>query len=127
MEGKVWLVGAGPGDRGLFTLKGLEVLNSAEVGVYDARFLKPLDEKLLREIAGRYSCLITVEDGSLSGGLFGAVSEFCAREGLQIPLEGLGIPDRFISQAKQSEQYASCGLDTAGIQKSLQKVFENRK
>ena len=98
-----------------------------KVGVYDARFLKPLDEKLLREIAGRYSCLITVEDGSLSGGLFGAVSEFCAREGLQIPLEGLGIPDRFISQAKQSEQYASCGLDPAGIQKSLQKVFENRK
>ena len=97
------------------------------VGVCDVRYLKPLDEDLLRELAGRYSCLVTVEDGSLAGGLFGAVSEFLSKEGLQMPLEGIGIPDSFIGQAKQSEQYASCGLDAAGIQKSLQKVFENRK
>ena len=97
------------------------------VGVCDVRFLKPLDEDLLRALAGRYARMVTVEDGCLAGGLFGAVSEFLAREGLQTPLEGIGIPDSFIGQAKQSEQYASCGLDVAGIQKSLQKVFENRK
>ncbi len=97
------------------------------VGVYDARFLKPLDGTMIREIAGRYRHLLTVEDGSLAGGLFGAISEFLAKEGLSISLDGIGIPDRFIGQAKQSEQYASCGLDVEGIQKSLQKVFENRK
>ena len=97
------------------------------VGVCDVRYLKPLDQDLLRELAGRYACMVTVEDGTLAGGLFGAVSEFLAKEGLQMPLKGIGIPDHFIGQAKQSEQYASCGLDVAGIQKSLQKVFENRK
>ena len=93
------------------------------VGVYNFRFLKPLDEALLAEIAGRYRRLVTVEDGSLAGGLFGAVSEFLSSRGLSVPVEGIGIPDRFIAQAKQSEQYASCGLDVAGIQKSLKKVF----
>ena len=97
------------------------------VGVYNFRFLKPLDREALRTIAGRYRAMITVEDGSLAGGLFGAVSEFLAEEGLSTPVQGLGIPDRFVGQARQAEQYAACGLDVAGIQKSLQKVFENRK
>ena len=97
------------------------------VGVYNFRFLKPLDTQTLRNICKRYRALITVEDGSIAGGLFGAVSEFVAAEGFALPVEGIGIPDRFIAQARQNEQYAACGLDVAGIQKSLQKVFENRK
>ena len=97
------------------------------VGVYDFRFLKPLDEACLEDIARRYRYLLTVEDGALAGGLFGAVCEHLAASGFSTPVEGLGIPDRFIAQAKQSEQYASCGVDLLGIQKSLQKVFENTK
>ncbi len=97
------------------------------VGVYDFRFLKPLDEALLQDIAARYAHIITVEDGALAGGLFSAVSEHLAAHGCNVPVEGIGIPDRFIAQARQAEQYASCGMDVEGIQKSLQKVFENRK
>ena len=97
------------------------------VGVYDFRFLKPLDEALLQDIAARYAHIITVEDGALAGGLFSAVSEYLAAHGCNVPVEGIGIPDRFIAQARQAEQYASCGMDVEGIQKSLQKVFENRK
>ena len=98
-----------------------------KVGVYDFKFLKPLDEACLAEVARRYRHLLTVEDGALAGGLFGAVSEWLAAGGFRVPVEGIGIPDRFIAQAKQSQQYASCGMDVAGIQKSLQKVFENTK
>ena len=97
------------------------------VGVYDFKFLKPLDENCLAAVARRYRHLVTVEDGALAGGLFGAVSEWLAAGGFSVPLEGIGIPDRFIAQAKQSQQYASCGMDVEGIQKSLQKVFENTK
>ena len=93
------------------------------VGVYDLRFLKPLDEALLERVAGRYAQLITVEDGSLAGGLFGAVSEWLAAGRFPTPLEGIGIPDRFVPHAKQSEQLADCGIDVAGIEKSLKKVF----
>ena len=57
------------------------------------------------------------------GGLFGAVSEFLAGGRFRATLEGIGIPDRFISHARQSEQYAACGLDADGIRKSLKKVF----
>lgn len=125
LEGsEVAIIGIGP-----VVNRALEAAHDwpGRVGVYNFRFLKPLDEGLLREIAGRYRHLITVEDGTLAGGLFGAVCEYLAGSGLKIPVEGIGIPDRFIGQAKQSEQYASCGLNREGIQKSLQKVFENRK
>ena len=93
------------------------------VGVYDLRFLKPLDTALLSAVAARYRHIITVEDGCLAGGLFGAVSEFLAGSGSHATLEGIGIPDRVIPQARQAEQYAECGLDPEGIEKSLKKVF----
>ena len=93
------------------------------VCVVDVRFLKPLDERMLADVAGRYRHLITVEDGCLAGGLYGAVSEWLAAHRSGATLEGIGIPDRIIPHARQSEQYAECGIDAAGIEKSLKKVF----
>ena len=93
------------------------------VAVYDLRFLKPLDTETLSEVAARFPHLLTVEDGALCGGLYGAVAELLAAGGFSATLEGIGIPDRFIPQAKQSQQYAACGLDVEGIRKSLKKVF----
>ena len=93
------------------------------VGVFDLRFLKPLDTEAVRRIAGRYAHILTVEDGALCGGLYGAVAELLARIRSRATLDGIGIPDRFIPQAKQSEQQAECGLDVEGIRKSLRKVF----
>ncbi len=93
------------------------------VGVYDMRFLKPLDYGLLGRIAAGCRHIITVEDGCLAGGLYGAVSEFLASTRSTATLEGIGIPDRVIPQARQAEQYADCGLDLEGIEKSLKKVF----
>ena len=97
------------------------------VGVYNFRFLKPLDTQTLAGIAGRCRHIITVEDGAMCGGLYGAVCEFLSERGSGIPVESIGIPDRFIGHAKQSQQYAACRMDAAGIEKSLKKVFENRK
>ena len=93
------------------------------VSVYDMRFLKPLDGQLLADAAARHRHLITVEDGCLAGGLYGAVSEWLAAHPGQATLEGLGIPDSFVAQASQSQQQAACGIDAGGIRKSLKKVF----
>ena len=86
-----------------------------KAGVYNFRFLKPLDEGMLEEIARSYGGIVTVEDGSLKGGLYGAVCEFLAGKGLAVKVRGLGIPDGFIGQGRQSEQRAACGLDKNGI------------
>lgn len=97
------------------------------VGVYNFRFLKPLDTVMLDSIASRYKAVLTVEDGSLKGGLFSAVAEYFADKGYGIHLEGAGIPDRFIHQARQAEQRQDCGIDEGSIEKRLQKYLQIRK
>ena len=79
------------------------------------RYLKPLDEEILEEACAGCRGIVTVEDGSLKGGLFGAVSEWVAQRGLGTVVQGIGIPDRFIAQATQSQQRNDCGLSVEGI------------
>ena len=98
-----------------------------EVGVYDFRFLKPLDEEMLDSISRRYSGILTVEDGCLKGGLYGAVAEYLAGKDADIHLEGLGIADEFPTQDRQDNQRARYGLDANGIGKRLKKFLENTK
>lgn len=83
--------------------------------VYDLRFLKPLDEDLLSEVASGFSHVLTLEDGCLKGGLFGAVSEFMHSHDYKVSVHGFGIPDEFIFCDTQSAQRRECGLDTDSI------------
>ena len=96
---------------------------AGKVGVYNFRFVKPLDCEALDGIAARYERIVTVEDGTLLGGLYGAVCEYVLSRGYDIKVEGIGIPDRFISQARQTRQLADCGIDYEGIKKSLSKYL----
>ena len=96
---------------------------AGKVGVYNFRFVKPLDCEALDGIAARYERIVTVEDGTLLGGLYGAVCEYVLSRGYDIKVEGIGIPDRFISQARQIRQLADCGIDYEGIKKSLSKYL----
>lgn len=91
-----------------------------KVGVYDFRFLKPLDEELLGSIARTHAHIITMEDGALKGGLYGAVCEYVAGGGFKAQVKGLGIPDMFIRHASQAAQRKECGLDTEEVEKILQ-------
>ena len=83
--------------------------------VYNMRYLKPLDQDILEEACKDCRGIVTVEDGSLKGGLFGAVSEWVAQRGLGVAVHGVGIPDRFIAQASQAQQRNDCGLSVSGI------------
>jgi 1-deoxy-D-xylulose-5-phosphate synthase len=85
--------------------------------VADARFAKPLDMDLLRQLAANHEVLITVEEGSTGG--FGAQAlHGLAREGLLdrgLKVRTMTLPDRFIEQNKPQAMYAEAGLDAAGI------------
>ena len=74
------------------------------VGGYNFRFLKPLDEETLAGIAGAYRHIITVEDGAVKGGLFGAVSEFTAAGCYGVGVTPAGVPDAFVPHGRQDTQ-----------------------
>ncbi|TNF35801.1 MAG: 1-deoxy-D-xylulose-5-phosphate synthase [Gammaproteobacteria bacterium] len=85
----------------------------------DMRFVKPLDESLIRELAGSHSLLVTLEDNAIAGGAGAAVSEYLAAQGLMVPILPLGLPDRYIDHAAQAQQYRECGLDSEGILRAI--------
>ena len=92
--------------------------------VYDMRFLKPLDQDIMEEVSS-YKAILTVEDGSLKGGLYGAVSEyFAARPDAPI-IKGVGIPDKFVVQDTQKAQREECGLDTESLFDLLREMMKN--
>ena len=90
-----------------------------EVGVYNFRFLKPLDTRMLDLITLSYESVVTVEDGCLKGGLYGAVCEYFASLQKAPRVVPLGIPDRFVEHARQSAQREECGIDAAGIEEAI--------
>ena len=98
-----------------------------KIGVYNFRFIKPLDEESLSEIARDYKAIITVEDGCLKGGLYGEVCEFIMESGIPIRVHGIGIPDVFVEQAPQKVQLQNFGISTEGIAKKIEKVFAELK
>ena len=98
-----------------------------EVGVWDMRFLKPLDTEALDRIAESYDFILTVEDGSLKGGLFGAVSEYLAPRAVRPVVEGIGIADEFVCHDTQHQQRMHYGLDSGNIRKKIQFFLANDK
>ena len=89
------------------------------IGHYDMRFLKPLDERLLTEVATRYKRIVTVEDGVRNGGLGSAVLEWLADHGMALPVTRLGLPDRFVEHGPCKDLYRICGIDAEGIKNTL--------
>jgi 1-deoxy-D-xylulose-5-phosphate synthase len=83
--------------------------------VVNLRFIKPLDEKLLSELAASHQYLITVEENAVQGGAGSAINEYLAAADIDIPVLNLGIPDEFIEHGTREECLAACGLTTSGI------------
>lgn len=86
---------------------------------YDMRFLKPLDETILQEVAERFSRIITIEDGVRDGGLGTAVTEWMSDHGHTPHITRMGMPDHFVEQGTVEQLRALCGIDIDGIKKQL--------
>ena len=87
------------------------------------RFVKPLDQALLLEVAQNYDIIVTLEDNAISGGAGSAVNEFLLAHKCDVAILNLGIPDRYLEHATREQQLASIGLDADGMSQSI-RAFE---
>ncbi len=89
------------------------------VRVINMRFIKPLDENMIRALADITQLFVTVEEHAVMAGAGSAVNEFLAHAQIVKPILNLGLPDQFLAQATHSEMLKDCGLDAKGIEKSM--------
>ncbi len=106
------------GTMAIPSAKAIEIIEKEQhvsIAHYDLRFLKPLDESMLHEVAMNFKKIITIEDGVINGGFGSAVLEFMADNNYTPQLKRLGIPDSFIEHGTPEELYHMLGLDVEGI------------
>ena len=95
------------------------------VAHYDMIFLKPIDQAILEEVAAKYRHVITVEDGTVVGGLGSRVSQWMASRPQAPRITMLGIPDQFVHQGTVAQLKAQCGIDAASILHSIESILSN--
>ncbi len=97
----------------------MTVADEIDATVVNMRFVKPLDEEVVLEMAGSHSLLVTVEENVIMGGAGSAVNECIARHGKQVAVLNLGVPDRHLEHGSQQQQLSEIGLDASGIQSKI--------
>jgi 1-deoxy-D-xylulose-5-phosphate synthase len=90
---------------------------------YDMRFVAPLDKETLYHIFKKFSRIITVEDGILSGGFGSAIIEFMSDNGYNAEIKRLGIPDYFVEHGLKEELYKECGFNVENIEIAIRKMM----
>ena len=112
----VAVVGAGPvvnmALKAAFEMKADKGVNPS---IYNIRYIKPVDEEMLAEIARKHKVVITVEDGTVVGGLHGVVAEYMSSLPVPVKVRAVGIPDEYISQGTQEELREECGLSKTDL------------
>ncbi|QUB75879.1 MULTISPECIES: 1-deoxy-D-xylulose-5-phosphate synthase [Prevotella] len=115
-------------EKAIKLIEGAEPHNAEghcpSVAHYDMRFLKPLDDKLLEEVASRFSRIITIEDGVRNGGLGSAVTEWMSDHGYTPQITRMGMPDHFVEQGTVQQLREICGIDIESIKRQLMAANE---
>jgi 1-deoxy-D-xylulose-5-phosphate synthase len=101
----------------------LEVAEQLDLTVVDMRFVKPIDEALLKALSTDHVGFITIEEGAIQGGAGSACVEFFVSQHILLPVLQLGLPDTFIDQGDSNLLLANCGLSAAGIEQSIRGYF----
>ena len=114
------------GHVGNYAVDACKQLNTKGIDAahYDMRFAKPLDSLLLHEVFGKFSHIITVEDGCVVGGIGTAIAEFMLDNGYSSSIKRLGIPDSYIEHGTQEELHAECEYDANAISKVAQEIIK---
>ncbi len=94
-----------------------EAMNATLV---DMRFVKPLDEQLVLEMAASHEVLVTLEENAIMGGAGSGVNELLMAKRRVVPVLNIGLPDYFIPQGSQEEIRNDLGLDATGIQRQIE-------
>lgn len=109
------------GSIGNLAAEAIERVEKSGISVahYDMRFLKPIDEAILHEVGRKFKRIITLENGTVKGGLGSAVLEFMADNGYKPDVHRMGLPDQFVEHGSVPELCRACGIDTESIIKAL--------
>ncbi|WP_407516809.1 1-deoxy-D-xylulose-5-phosphate synthase [Acinetobacter baumannii] len=114
------------GSRVMVALEAAEQFaqkHDVSVCVVNMRFVKPLDEQMIRDLAEHTLLFVTVEEHAIMGGAGSAVNEFMAQEQIVKPIINLGLPDSFLHQATHNQMLQDCGLDAKGILNSIERAW----
>ena len=125
--GKARLVKKGSNDLiilnfGALLYEAEEVAESLGLTLIDMRFVKPLDEEILRKYLSEAQAFVSIEDGSVAGGAGSAVQEFCSENNINIKSKLFGIPDIFIEHQSREQMIDECGLEASKIIKEIQEL-----
>jgi 1-deoxy-D-xylulose-5-phosphate synthase len=114
-----------PGNFATAAIRELKMdgLNPAH---YDMRFVKPLDEALLHEVFSKYNKVLTVEDGTVTGGFGSAILEFMAQHNYKAEVKILGIPDAIVEHGTPKELYRECGYDAPAIAAAVREMMKGK-
>jgi 1-deoxy-D-xylulose-5-phosphate synthase len=104
----------------------LEAAEILDASVVDMRFIKPLDEAMILDMANENDLIVTLEDNVLMGGAGSAVNEVLLTQHDNVAVLNLGLPDQFVEHGGREELLAELGLDASGIQRSIQKRLRSR-
>ena len=107
----------------------IEVVNHLKeqginVGHYDMIFLKPIDEDILEEATSRYHSIITIEDGTVMGGLGSAVAEWIALHHCDTRLKMIGVQDEFVHQGTVAQLHERCGMDARSVEEDIKQLLK---
>ncbi len=103
----------------------LEAAQALDASVVNMRFVKPLDEAMLHQMACSHDLVVTIEEGSIMGGAGSACTESLLAANIVRPVLQLGLPDHFIDHGDPVLQLAECGLDAAGIERRIREHFKD--
>jgi len=97
----------------------LKVAENINATVVNMRFVKPLDNSLITQLAEKHDLLVTIEENVIAGGAGSGVNEYISSAGINTPTLNLGLPDQYIDHGEQATLIAECGLDATGIENSI--------
>jgi 1-deoxy-D-xylulose-5-phosphate synthase len=97
------------------------------VAHYDMVYLKPIDDELLKEVGEKFSHVITVEDGTVKGGLGTVVNDWFNANGYSIPVKMMGLPDEFVTQGTVAQLYKCCGIDKESLKGVIKEIASKIK
>ncbi len=102
----------------------LEAAEILDASVVNMRFVKPLDTEMLMQMTQQHKLLVTIEENVIMGGAGSAVNEYLQAQANSIAVLNLGLPDRFIDHGQSATLLAECGLNAAGIIRSIKEIFK---
>jgi 1-deoxy-D-xylulose-5-phosphate synthase len=111
---------------GSMVSSALQAGDRLDATVANMRFIKPLDEHVIHELASTHDLLVTVEENAILGGAGSGINECLAASGINIPVLNLGLPDRFQAQGTRAELLANFGLDVDGICLSVRRRLSSQ-